>query len=223
MWTPSISLELATRIYDGANVAFFFSLVVGVLATALIIIMGGIKESHWEKARVASTERIAELGKETAGAQLELAKLKAPRQIKGEEFVKALEGKPKAPVEIVFVRDDTDSFHLAMQIAHWLKIANWQVSEPAAIAGPDEPRFATSPSAVQAGGNATGVTIVHRMTSEAEYELERGIAIPGLTPIDTPGKALSTALIGSLGNISTMMNLVTGKVGTLRVVVAPKS
>lgn len=68
MWTPSVSLELATRIYDGANIAFLISLVVGVIATALIMAMGTIKESHWEKERTASNERIAELGKETAEA-----------------------------------------------------------------------------------------------------------------------------------------------------------
>ena len=51
---------------------------------------------------------------------------------------------------------------------------------------------------VQAGGNATGVTIVHRMTNEAEYEHESNFIL-GLTPIDTPGKAILTALIGSLG------------------------
>ena len=78
---------------------------------------------------------------------------------------------------------------------------------------------------VQAGGNATGVTIVHRMTNEAEYEHESNFIL-GLTPIDTPGKAILTALIGSLGGggtVSTMMNLVTGKVGTLRLVVGPRS
>jgi len=67
--------------------------------------------------------KIAELNNETA----KLRKQLEPRKIKGEEFIKVLEGKPKSPVEIVFPRDDGEEFALAMQIRDWLKMAKWDV------------------------------------------------------------------------------------------------
>jgi len=155
-------------------------------------------------------------------AQLALEKYKAPRQINGPAFLAALAGKPKAPVEIVFVRDNPECWGLAMQIRDWLKEANWERSEPAAITGPDESRFATYPSAVQAGGQPTGVTIVLRAASQIDFERERIDLSDPTPPIDTPMKALSRALIGSLGAISQSINFETGTAGSLRVVVGPK-
>ena len=169
------------------------------------------------------TEHTAEANARAKEAELKLEQLRerlAPRKINGPEFVKALEGKPKAPVEIVFVRDDPECWQLAMQIRDWLKTAGWEHTQPAAITGPDESRFASYPSSMQAGGQPSGVVIVQRATSQADFERERMNSFDG--PIDTPGKALSHALMGSLGSIGGSMGFETGTIGKLRVVVGPK-
>lgn len=92
MWTPSVSLELATRISDGANVVFLMSLIVGLFSTMLIIVMANVKESHWDRERRESNERVAELEKETAEAkrltkeaELTLERFRAPRRLIGDQ------------------------------------------------------------------------------------------------------------------------------------------
>ena len=96
MWPSlSISLPLANKIADFANLLFFCSLVVGVVSTGTIIWMTGIKEGYWEADRRASAEKIAglttqgdQLRKQTAEAnaraaeaQLALERLKTPRTL----------------------------------------------------------------------------------------------------------------------------------------------
>lgn len=66
MWP---SLETASTISTTANLALVVSLVVGVLATALIVWAGGIKEQHWNIARNQAQEKIAMLELETMKAQ----------------------------------------------------------------------------------------------------------------------------------------------------------
>jgi hypothetical protein len=223
MWPfAEMSLSTATLVGTLANWGLLASLIAGVISTFLIVKTADVKEEHWDKLREASSERIAEANARALEAGLALEKFKAPRQLKGDEFVKALEGKPKAPVEIVFVRDDPECWQLAMQIRDWLKTAKWEYSEPAAITGPDEARFASYPSAMQAGGQPRGVTIVQRVTTQADFEREKGNPFDPNDPIDTPMKALSRALMGSLGGIGGSMNFDTGRVGVLRVVVGPK-
>jgi hypothetical protein len=108
-----------------------------------------------------------------------------------------------------------------MQIRDWLKMAKWTVSEPAAITGADEARMAQYPSAMGAGGQPSGVTVVQRVTDQSDFRKENGQIFDSET-IDTPGKALSHALMGSLGTISRSMSFETGTLGVLRVVVGPK-
>jgi hypothetical protein len=96
--------------------------------------------------------QIAEATARTKEAELKLEQLRErmrPRSIKGEEFLQILEGKPKSPVEILFVRDGPDCFQLSMQIRDWLKKAEWQVKEPRAIESGDmTPRLAQYTSAM---------------------------------------------------------------------------
>jgi hypothetical protein len=70
MWP---SLEWAVWIYDAAGVSLIASLGIGLVSTALIVWMGIVKESYWEKEREASSERIANLSKETAEANVKVA------------------------------------------------------------------------------------------------------------------------------------------------------
>lgn len=65
MWP---SLESATRAYDIAGIVFLISLVVGVLATGIILWMGSVKESHWEQEKRDSSERISANEAKTARA-----------------------------------------------------------------------------------------------------------------------------------------------------------
>lgn len=219
---------------DVANVVLLISLVAGVISTFVIVQSGNVKEAQWSKDRTEAAERIASLTtrsnelrnetavarKEAAEAQLALEKYKAPRKIDGPAFLAALQGKPKAPVEIVFVRDDPECWQLAMQIRDWLKAADWEYMQPAAITGPDEARFLSYPSAMQAGGQPRGVTVVQLATSQADFMRERMESFDD--PLDTPAKALSHALMQSLGTIAGSMSFETGTPGKLRVVVGPK-
>jgi addiction module HigA family antidote len=71
MWP---SLETATRVSDFANWAFIASLVVGVIATVLIVWMSGVKEHHWDVERQGANQRIAELSASAETAKAEIAK-----------------------------------------------------------------------------------------------------------------------------------------------------
>jgi hypothetical protein len=70
MWP---SLETASRVSDVANIALVFSLVIGVVATMLIVWMGGVKEAHWDSDRRHSRELIAGLDAGVAEANARAA------------------------------------------------------------------------------------------------------------------------------------------------------
>jgi hypothetical protein len=70
MWP---SLEAATFVSDVANFALLASLVVGVIATALIVWMANVKEAHWDHDRQASRERVAGLESSVADADARAA------------------------------------------------------------------------------------------------------------------------------------------------------
>ena len=75
------SLQTVTLMYDWANVALILSLVVGVIATAVIVWAGGRKEEYLDLELAQSKERTAQL--ELARAQIE-AKI-APRRLTQEQ------------------------------------------------------------------------------------------------------------------------------------------
>ena len=64
MWPPSLSL--ANKIFDVANIFFISSLVIGVVATIVIVRLAAVKERYWEEERDSANLKIAELNKETA-------------------------------------------------------------------------------------------------------------------------------------------------------------
>lgn len=132
------SFELASRLYDLANIAFIVSLIVGVFATVLLVWMGNVKEGFLRRdvaqagAHAAdANERAAALEKEAANARLETENLRSqlvPRRLKRDAFVKALVDVPKAAVEIIYARDDFESIEFAQEIAIFLEKGNWQVT-----------------------------------------------------------------------------------------------
>ena len=175
----------------------------------------------------AADERIAEFNTRAKEAELELAQIRqrmAPRNIKGEQFLKALEGKPKAPVEILFVRDDGEAFSLSLQIRDWLRQASWLVEEPRPITPDDvSSRLVQNhPLAMAAGGQPQGVSLFLRAESQADFDRENDDPFDSHAPVNTPRKALSRALLGSLGTISGGMSDENGRPGVLRVIVGPK-
>lgn len=151
---------------------------------------------------------------------LELRQRLAPRQIKGKDFLKLLEGKPKMPVEIMFLRDDPEAWGLAMQLRDFLRQATWNPPEPVPIPPTDVPRLADQPSTMGAGGQPTGVAVVIRATTQEEFRLFGDREAP------TAFNALQQALLHSLGSISSTIN--DGHLnpsptpGILRIVVGPK-
>ncbi len=96
MWPLSeLSLATATRISDWANLALIGSLIAGVLSTFVIVQMGNIKESHWDRERDQSKERIARLNNETEHLKadnLALQTVLLPRHV----GLIGLDGPPKA-------------------------------------------------------------------------------------------------------------------------------
>ena len=70
MWP---SLDTATRAADIAIFVFIGSLVVGVVATAVIVWMANVKESHWQHERELSRERTAQVDKDIAVAHARAA------------------------------------------------------------------------------------------------------------------------------------------------------
>ncbi|TAK90286.1 MAG: hypothetical protein EPO06_09915 [Burkholderiaceae bacterium] len=78
------SLEIATRVFDWANIALIISLVAGVASTALVVWMGSIKEDYLEQELATTNERAAIAEQRTAEAQLKLEELRKqvrPRHI----------------------------------------------------------------------------------------------------------------------------------------------
>ena len=100
MWPFSgMSLSTASLWFDVANYALVVSLVLGVIATFVIVRTVSIKESYWDVDRENAKERIATLAAETEAskaaiaeanaraleAQAQLAKFKSPRSMTPEQ------------------------------------------------------------------------------------------------------------------------------------------
>lgn len=197
-----------------------------------------VLESETAKAKAELGTAQADIAKATAQieeararqreAELRLEQLRerlSQRHIKGEQFLKILDGKPKALVEILFNKDDGEAFQLSLEIRDWLRRASWETEEPRPIMQSDlAPRLAQStPSAMAAGGQPQGVSVFLRAESQADFvrEAEKNPLDPN-EPIDTPRKALYRALGDSLGAISGGMSGENGRPGILRVIVGQK-
>ena len=260
MWPFSEpSLAAAIRISDMANLALLGSLVVGVLSTYVIVQMANVKESHWDKERAASRERVSKLDNETvrlsaetesaraaiadanartaeagqraaqadqkaAEAELTLEQLRrqvGPRQINRNIFLNALKDQPKAPTEVLFLKDDPDSFFLAQQIWQMLRDAEWDVTPPAPVQPSD--LYPTSPTVMSAGGQPSGVTIVAHFVSVEEGEAMSKIFTKQADWIKTPWTVLSNAFLESMGSVKGSGGGPSAPPeGHLRVVVAPR-
>lgn len=132
MWPSEAT---ATVTYDIANVALIVSLVVGVIATCLVVWMGSVKDGYLRRSLASvnqeaaeATERAASANKQAAEAQLALEKYKAPRTIEQTEraaFVRALQ--PSSGQEYMLsVANGQEAANLVCLLDDLLKKAGWK-------------------------------------------------------------------------------------------------
>lgn len=148
MWP---SFETAIWLYKAANIFLITALAIGVIATALVVWMGNVKEEYLrrdlaytnaraEEAKATSSAanaRAAELEKEAANARLETERIKEAvswRVIPPEsasELEKVLSAKPGS-VNLRYMDGDPEALFLAIQYSKILSKANWKVA-PGAV------------------------------------------------------------------------------------------
>ena len=218
MWPSETT---AIRIYNIANFVFIASLGVGLISTVLVIWMGNVKETYLKKDLALTNERAATLENSAAQAKLELEHIKkkvGPRQLNREAFLKALENQPKLPIQILYLRDDPDSFEFAQQIEGVLKEAKWEVQSRNPIPTPSTPR--SEPTTMSVGGQPTGVTVSAHSLSEEEINagMNRTLGKPWKK---TPWTVLVFAFEQSMGE-SKASSHDSVPAGVLRVVVGPR-
>jgi transposase-like protein len=123
----------AARTYDIANIALIAALVLGVVATALIVWMGNVKEEYLKR-------DLAKVTNETAKAQLETQRLKeqlAWREISSEQetkFLAAISGSPPPglKVSMMVVAGDAEGAQYAEDVAKLLRKTGLSVDPPSA-------------------------------------------------------------------------------------------
>jgi hypothetical protein len=169
--------------------------------------------------------QIAEANARQKEAELKLGELRrhvAARHIDPEKFSNVLQGRPKAPTEIWFLKEDSEAYLLANEIKSGLAKSGWEVTGPVPIPSSEVAQFSDMPSTMGAGGQAAGVTIVKG--SFDEDDMRSQIRLPGEPPlIDKPWRALQDALADPLGQLSTSMGGSASPEGEkLRIVVGPR-
>ena len=207
--TISNANAAASTLFLGHNGEWWdFVVIVSVIAVALAATAGGVAtigsivshkretaaaEEALDRYKVDTGKQIAEANARQKEAELKLAKLRklaSPRSIDVETFVKTLEGKPKAHVQIWYLPDVSDVWMLSFQLKIALLHAGWQVDEPIEIPEPDSknPLVKGMPRAMVAGGQPSGVTIVRDGTTDMIRD-------------GTPAKALWDAFGGHAGRV----------------------
>jgi len=188
------------------------------VVVALAIEFAALKLGAPYKAKIEAAKdlKIAELNNETA----RLRKQVGPRQIDLETFLKALEGRPTSPAEIMFPKENGEAFLLAIQFRDLLRLAKWQVAEPVPVPPSDIPRLANQPSHMAAGGQPMGVTVAVRADTQDDFQRLEDRDAP------TAVNALSQAIQSTLGGVS---GYAAGPdvydpppAGTIRIIVGPK-
>jgi hypothetical protein len=170
-----------------------------------------------------SKERVTQL----ENANLLLKKQLGPRQVVERDFVKALEGWPKAPVEIMYVRDVPDCFALAFQISMCLSVAKWENTSALPIPPFITERGNVLESSLAAGGPISGVGVVSDMGPPEEVNDLVNAWEGKPVAVQTPPLALLSAIARSgLGGAGWNRNgrqcAIPIREGWLRIVVAPR-
>jgi hypothetical protein len=116
------------------------------------------------------------------------------RQLDPERFLKALEGRPKAPVEIVVLANDSEALQLALQFQSLLQIAGWKVSHIREVEQRDLARLANRPAYTNEEDQLVGIAVAVAAESQEEFD------IFGDREADTPLNALLEAVLETLGS-----------------------
>jgi hypothetical protein len=155
-------------------------------------------------------------------AEERLRKATGPRQLNRDAFVNALNDQPKAPVQILYLRDDQESLEFAQEIENMLVRAKWNVTSREPIPAPKPAKSAAEdiPIPMTVGGQPSGVTVVTDSVSEEEAAAATN-RMTGKEWVKTPWTVLEYAFEQSMGESKGASNKSVPK-GTLRVVVAPK-
>ncbi|MGC2443063.1 hypothetical protein [Candidatus Binatus sp.] len=117
-----------------------------------------IQDAELEKMRLQT----AEAKRRTAQAELDLEELRAKvlwRHIDAAKFLAALQASTAMPTntEIVYLRDDPESWNLANEVFTLLHKADWPVTLPTPIVPNEKWRaFSSFPTVLGAGGNPFG-------------------------------------------------------------------
>jgi hypothetical protein len=151
-----------------------------------------------------ANERIAELNNET----VKLRQQMEPRKIDGEIFVGLLRGGPKAKIELLYVKEDPDSYQLSLQIFWYLMNSGWDCALEQPIPPPtaDSP-YSDKPSTWSVVARETGISLV---TGQHD-NIKPGTAFAVL--LNAFRTTLGQAEMGIDPAVPT---------GTIRVVVAPR-
>lgn len=134
---------------------------------------------------------------EAVSVQLLNASSDNQRQLDAPRFLKALEGKPKAPVQIVVSDNNAEAFQLALQFQRLLQIAMWKVSDVVKVSQRDLMRLANRPGYWAEEDQLVGISIAVVAESPEDFE------VAGDREADTPLNALMEAILDTLGSVDT--------------------
>ena len=227
-----MSLESSKSFFEyGSIILLFLTFVFGTGALLTANSINKAQEGRLKVFEAQLTEAQTGLAKQQERAALaetaleELKRHAAPREVKRAEFKSALallkDGPQPAGVEIVYLRDDPDSFNVAQQIYQLLKESGWNASSPVPIPPATASTFSQSPTAMAAGGQPSGVSVGTHTISEAESSAK--LTFPGTDWVKTPWTVLSYAVLQSLGQCGGFAGGQNAPPeGILRVVVAPR-
>ena len=193
--------------------------VVSFLILGLTLAIGTRLSIKQSKQILGLEKDLSDARRKQTEAESELIKLRnqiGPRQLNREVFWEALRDQPKAPVQILYLKDDQDSMEFAQEIANDLNRAGWKVTERAPIS----PSQSDVPTAMTVGGQPSGITVVTHSLSEDEAAASLN-QMNGKEWAKTPWTVLAYALRESMG-MGQASSHESVPEGTLRVVVAPK-
>jgi len=155
--------------------------------------------------------------KQAADIAAKAYKRTQPRQMMFCLAWQPLKMQPKVPVEILYLKNASDAFLLAIEIDNCLDEVGWSPTYPKPI--PEKhPSYFPQPDIEAVGGSDSGVTVVGSHT--ASISADHGFG--NLFAEGSPENAVSNALLSALGDgiYSSIARDVPD--GTIRIVVGPK-
>lgn len=196
----------AGHLYTLPTALVFFGVIIEAAATVILFEFDEGISRHQQFIIEVQNDKIIALEKQLA-----------KRHIDAAQFCKFIEGRAKAPTEIMFLREDWDAFQLAIQFRDVLRSCGWEVSGPTAV--PPGDILLNAPSVASVGGQDAGVTVVVRVDTQEEMaQVQKSVAdTPSHTLGEAIGAQLGTAGITAVGPAA----LHAPAPGTLRIVVGP--